>query len=104
MNLIKGIVEGILNAVTMVKDSIGNFIDIVVQGFTNIINFISRLVDGLNMIFHNTTKVISVSMKLLPKLYEMISTLPDYILVFAQLTIGISVMMLILGREHGKSD
>lgn len=99
-----GIIDGLKAILQGIWDSISNVIEEIVNGFTSIIEFIKHIFDFIGLITHNTLKVVQYVGKLLPKLYEMIASLPPWIIVFAQLTIGISIAMLLLGRESGKSD
>lgn len=99
-----GIIEGLKNIITGIWDSIINVIEVISNGFESIINFISHLFQFIGLITHNTVKVIQIALRILPKIYEMIASLPPYIVVFAQLTMGIGIAMLLLGRENGKSE
>jgi len=76
----------------------------IVSGLKNIIGFFKFAIRIINTILHNTTRVIKYIGAVVPKIFAFILTLPPYIQIFAQLTIGIAIAFLLLGRNSGKSD
>lgn len=102
--MLKSILDGIVNLATNISEGFINIINIIKEGFQNIIEFIQTIINTINMIMNNTLKTIHYINEALPKLWQMISTLPDFVLIVARITIFLSIMFLILGREHGKSE
>lgn len=76
----------------------------IVNGLKNIIVFLKFAIRIVNTFLHNTIRVISYIGIIVPKIFAYILTLPTYIQIFAQMTIGIAIAFLLLGRNSGKSD
>lgn len=76
----------------------------IVNGIKNLIAFVKLFVRLLGLILHNTVRVLAYIGSVIPKIFTFILTLPPYIQIFAQLTIGIAVAFLLLGRNSGRSE
>lgn len=102
--MLNSIIDGLKNIINALTSGITNIINVVKTGFDNIINFIRTIIETINLVMNNTLKVIHYINEALPKLWEMVSTLPDFVLIVARITLFLSIAFLLLGREHGKSE
>lgn len=80
-------------------------------GIQAVVNAIKNLVEIIIAIWNiimNIIKSISLAMgymlQLIPKIYQIITTLPIWIQAFAYITISICIAYFIIGRQAGKSD
>lgn len=75
-----------------------------VDGLKNIVLFIKVLYKLVVNLVTGVYKMLSWVMAVVTKVVAIILTLPDYIQIFATITLTISIIYLIVGRNHGKSD
>lgn len=78
---------------------ITNFIDWIKNLIDTVFGFFSGMIDNLTLLF----KYIGIAANLA---YDLIAGLPDWLQVFGTVTIVVSVIFMILGRDTGgdKSD
>lgn len=75
----------------------------ILSGLKNILDFIKLFARFMNNMLNNTWKVLKWVGAVASKTGAIILTLPDYIQIFATITITVCILYLILGRSHGKS-
>lgn len=76
----------------------------IVEGLKNIVAFIEVAFKIANTAIHNIIHLLKYLTVIMPKLWAFLLTIPPYIQIFAQLTLAICLVYLMVGRNSGKSD
>lgn len=79
-------------------------IQAVVNAIKNLIEFIQMLFSFIANIFRSMILAFSMLLQMIPKVMTLIATLPDWLIAFATITIGVTIAYFIMGRNAGKSD
>lgn len=75
----------------------------IVNSFKTLIEIIKLLWDVISGIFETLTLAFSYLLKVVNLSLAVISTLPDWLKAFATITLAISIIYFIIGRNAGKS-
>lgn len=76
----------------------------VVNGFKWIINFFKTIFGIISTIFETITTAFRYLVTIVQLAIGTVATLPTWLKAFALITISISIVYFIIGRETGKSD
>lgn len=79
-------------------------IQAVVDAIKNIIEFFEMLFQFIGNIFKSMILAFNMLIQMIPKVMILIATLPDWLITFATITIGVTVAYFIIGRKEGKRD
>lgn len=79
-------------------------IQAVVNAIKNLIEFIQTILTFIANIFRSLILAFSMLLQMIPKVMTLIATLPDWLITFATITIGVTIAYFIIGRATGKSD
>lgn len=79
-------------------------IQAVVNAIKNLIQFIKVILQFIGNLISSIVVALNILAQLIPKIFIWIATLPNWILVFAEITIGVSVAYFIIDRKTGKSE
>lgn len=79
-------------------------IQAVVNAIKNLIEFIQTILTFIANIFRSLILAFSMLLQMIPKVMTLIATLPDWLIAFATITIGVTIAYFIIGRATGKSD
>lgn len=70
----------------------------------NLIEFFQGIFTFIANIFRSLILAFSYLIQMIPKIMNVILTLPAWLMSFATITIGVCVAYFIVGRQAGKSD
>lgn len=79
-------------------------IQAVVNAIKNLIQFIKTILSFIANIFRSLILAFNMLLQMIPKVMQLIATLPDWLIAFATITIGVTIAYFIIGRTAGKSD
>ena len=76
----------------------------IINDFSTLINIIKMLFNIIMSIFETIGMVFRYLLTIVSIVYDVIATLPSWLMAFAIITISISIAYFIIGRTGGKSD
>ena len=76
----------------------------VIQAINNIREFLVTIIKFINSVFKSIGIALQIILNMIVKIYIWIATLPVWLTAFATITLIISAIYFIVGRQAGKSD
>lgn len=75
-----------------------------ISGLGNIVDFLKFAVKMANFALHSLIKMFEYLLAIMPKIWGILPTFPNYISTFIEITLGFAVIYMLVGRNSGKSD
>lgn len=76
----------------------------IIEALQNLFDFFETLFSFIMNIFKSIGLAFGYLIQLIPKVLQLIATLPQWLIPFGTITIGVVVAYFIIGRNAGKSD
>lgn len=75
----------------------------IADGIKNVVDFFVMLFQFISNVFSSLVLALSYLIGIIPKIIVLIATLPNWLIAFANITLGVSIAYFIIGRDTGKS-